>query len=148
MSEKTLDSDPLTPQGGFAQSVGYRLETWDEGRAEVVLDIAPRHLNRSGVMHGGVLTTLIDTACGFAGCHCTVPGNARRAMTLQLTTQFLAPALEGMHVTAAAHVVGGGRSVFFAACEVRASDGTVLGRGEGVFKYRRGSESPEGQPIE
>ena len=147
MVDKALENDPLTPQGGFAQNVGYRLDTWEEGRADVVLEIAPHHLNRSGVMHGGVLTTLIDTACGFSGCYCKVPGNARRAMTLQLTAQFLAPAQEGARVTAAARVVGGGRSVFFADCEVRSEDGRLLGRGEGVFKYRPGSESPEGQPV-
>lgn len=141
-------ADPLTPQDGFAQLVGYRVGAWEPERAEVILDVADRHLNRSGVMHGGVLSTLIDAACGLAGCYCTVPGNARRAMTLQLTTQFLGPARRGDTLTASARVTSAGRSVFFTACEVRTTDGELIGHGEGVFKYRRGSESPEGQPVE
>lgn len=140
-------ADPLIPQGGFADLIGYRVGTWRAGYAEVTLEVAERHLNRSGIMHGGVLSTLVDTACGYAGCHCTVPGHARRAMTLQLTTQFLGPVRAGDTLTAAGRVVGGGRSVFFTDCEVRTGAGDLVGRGEGVFKYLPGSEKPEGRPA-
>ncbi|RDD63678.1 PaaI family thioesterase [Ferruginivarius sediminum] len=140
-------ADPLTPHGGFADLVGYRIGDWESGHAEVILDVEARHLNRSGVAHGGVMSTLIDAACGYSGCYCTVPGNARRAMTLQLTTQFLGQVRHGDTLTATGRVVGGGRSVFFADCEVRTAKGELVGRGEGVFKYRRGSETPEGLPA-
>jgi len=148
MTEVREQSDPLAPAHGFADLVGYRLTRWTEGAAEIVLEVTERHLNRSGFMHGGVLTTLIDTVGGYCGCYCAVPGHVRRAMTLQLATQFLAPARAGDRLTAVGRVVGGGRSVFFADCEVRNADGELLGRGEGVFKYVRGSESPEGMPVE
>ena len=69
--------DVAEPQGGFAQLVGYRLTKWELDYAEVELDLEPRHLNRSGVPHGGVITTLIDTTGGFVGCYCAVPGRVR-----------------------------------------------------------------------
>lgn len=140
-------SDPPVLRSGFADLVGYRVGAWENGRAEIVLDVSDPHLNRSGIMHGGVLSTLVDVANGYAGCHCTVPGNARRSVTLQLTTQFLAPVRGGTRIVATGRVVGGGGRIFFSTCEVHDEKGTLVGRGEGVFKYRPGSEKPEGQPI-
>ncbi|WP_200342018.1 PaaI family thioesterase [Rhodovibrio sodomensis] len=140
-------SDPLTPTTGFAALVGYRIADWSWGRAAVELPVAAAHLNRSGILHGGVLTTLVDTACGYSGCFCDTPGRGRRAMTLQLNTQFLAPAQAGQRLTARAHTTGGGRSVFFADCTVHADDGTLIGRGDGVFKYAAGSGDPAGIPL-
>lgn len=141
-------ADPLTPQGGYADLIGYRVAAWRFGHAEIALEVARRHLNRSGIMHGGVLSTLIDTACGYSGCYCEVPGHARRAMTLQLTTQFLSAVRAGSTLTAAADVSGGGKSVFFAECRVTDQDGTLIGRGDGVFKYTPGSGDPQGVPIQ
>ena len=84
--------DVAEPQGGFAQLVGYRLTKWEPDYAEVELDLELRHLNRSGVPHGGVIATLIDTAGGFVGCYCAVPGRVRRAVTLNMSTNFLGQA--------------------------------------------------------
>ncbi len=131
----------------FADLVGYRLEAWRPDYAEVTLALEPRHLNRNGGPHGGLLATLIDTACGFSGVHCTVPGNRRRALTLSLTTQFIARADAGAVLTATGRKVGGGRKTFFATCEVRDQTGRLIARGDGTFRYRRGSEKPEGQPA-
>lgn len=142
-----IESDPAVPHGGYAQLIGYTIETWEPGRAVVGLDVETRHLNRSGVAHGGILSALVDTACGYSGCYCEVPGNVRRAMTLTLTIQFMAAVAAGTRLTAEGRVTGGGRSVFFTACEVRDAAGDLVGRGDGVFKYRRGSESPEGVPL-
>lgn len=141
-------ADPLIPATGFASLVGYRIALWSWGRADVALEVAEEHLNRSGILHGGVVSTLIDTACGYSGCYCDAPGRARRAMTLQLTTQFLSPARLGQRLTASATVTGGGKSVFFADCAVRADDGTPIGRGHGVFKYIAGSGDPAGMPVD
>lgn len=138
--------DLIRFQGGFADLLGYELADWQEDYAEIKLEVQRKHLNRSGVVHGGVITTLIDTACGYAGNYCSVPGNVRRSLTLSLTTQFIAAAREGALLSAKGRRIGGGRSVFFADCELRDQNGTLIGKGEGTFKYRRGSESPEGHP--
>ncbi|WP_282607325.1 PaaI family thioesterase [Pelagibius sp. Alg239-R121] len=135
-------------QGGFADLVDYQLHVWREDYAEVVLDVRPQHLNRSGVLHGGAVSTLIDTACGYAGCYCTVEGNFRRALTLSLETQFIGAITEGKRVTVIGRKTGGGRSIFFSTAEVRDQNGTLLAQGTGTFKYRRGSENPEGVPAE
>jgi len=134
-TKASADADPLRSHGGFADLVGYRLENWEEDLAEVSLTVEPRHLNRSRVMHGGVLSTLIDTACGYCGCHTADGETPRRAFTLSLTCNFIGAAQEGQRLLARARRSGGGKSLFFATCEVTDQDGRVIGSGQGTFKY-------------
>lgn len=46
------------------------------------------HINRNGVVHGGMLMTAVDRAFGFAA---RTAAKAPRAATISLTHQFLAP---------------------------------------------------------
>jgi uncharacterized protein (TIGR00369 family) len=122
-------------RSGYARLIGYRVTRWEPDFAEVTLDPGPQHRNRGGNIHGGVLTTLLDTACGYAGCHSAIAGEVRSAVTLSLAASFLAPAGAGP-LTAVARRTGGGRTVFFANAEIRDGAGTVVAYGEGVFRYR------------
>jgi uncharacterized protein (TIGR00369 family) len=147
MSSSLPETYATETPSGFRRLVGYRLAAWRDGYAEVELELDGRHLNRSDIVHGGVYVTLIDAAGGYAGCYCTVPGNVRRAFTLSLSTNFVGNAASG-RLRAIARKTGGGRRVFFASMEVVDGDGRVVATGEGVYRYRRGSESPEGTPLE
>ena len=131
---------------GFSQLLGYRLLDWRDGEASITLTIGPRHLNRSGALHGGVITTMIDAAGGYSGCFCAEPGHVRRCVTVSLSTQFLAQTKSGV-LTAKARVRGGGKRLFVASAEVLDANGTLLAVGEGVYRYRSGSENPSGVPV-
>ncbi len=128
-------ADPNRVRGGFADLTDYHLTAWRQDEAEVSLLVRHQHLNRSGVMHGGMLTTLIDTACGYSGCYRDEPEQSLRAFTLSLTCQFISTAEAGAKLTARAVRKGGGRSIFYASCEVTDALGRLIGQGEGVFKY-------------
>ena len=134
--------DPLRRHGGFADLVGYELSEWKEGFAALTLTVADKHMNRSGVMHGGVLTTLLDTVCGYAGTYTPDPAKPRRAFTLALTTQFISTTRPGARLTATARKAGGGRQIYFSTGEVRDDTGTLIGRGDGTYKYRSDSIAP------
>ena len=54
------DDETLEALVGFNAELGFRLVEWEEGRAVMALDIQAKHRNRSGVLHGGVMATLID----------------------------------------------------------------------------------------
>ena len=114
--------------------MGYRLTRWHPDEAELELVLEPRHLNRSNVPHGGVIATLIDTACGFAGCYSAEPGKRRRAVTLSLNTSFIGQASAETILTAKARRTGGGQTVFFARCDLLDGDGHLIATGEGSFK--------------
>ncbi len=142
MSDETRTAATPSPHSAivarpsaFNQMLGIRLAEWAEGRAVLELDVAGDHLNRSGVVHGGVLMTLLDAACGYAGTWTEAADGARLCVTLDLTTSFVAPAVAG-RLTTVATVSGGGRKIFFARAEVRDEGGALLAMGQGSFRYR------------
>ncbi|MBL8839106.1 MAG: PaaI family thioesterase [Alphaproteobacteria bacterium] len=142
---------PLPPReieapSGFRTLVGYRLVHWAPGEAKIAVTLDHRHTNRSGAPHGGLIATIIDSAGGYAGCFCTVPGNVRRTVTLALATQFVARA-GGTTITAHGRVRGGGTRTFFSTIEVSDDFGRLIATGEGTYQYRPGSETPEGTPY-
>ncbi|WP_207458392.1 PaaI family thioesterase [Azospirillum sp. SYSU D00513] len=132
------------PPSGYQELLGYRVARWEEGRAELELSVLPHHLNRAGLVHGGVLMSLLDTAMGFSACWCPMPGRVRRAVTLSLSSSFLGSARSG-NLVAIGRLRGGGRKIVSVSGEVIQRDtGLVLAAGEGMFKYMKGSESPDG----
>ena len=52
----------------FGNQIGYKVTKIDEKNfeAEVSLKISPKHLSPAGRVHGGVISTLFDLACGAA----------------------------------------------------------------------------------
>lgn len=129
----------------FNRHLRMTILEWAPGRAVVALDMDEWMRNRHGTLHGGSIATLVDAAGGYAGCFCTVPGNARMQATLSLTTNFLAPG-KGPRVIARAQICGGGKRVFNSRVEVEDSDGSPIAIGQAVYQYLPGSENPEGTP--
>ena len=137
-------SDPGL-ENGFNSLIGFELIEWRSDHAVLQLVIESKHLNRSGVIHGGVLATMIDAACGYAGCYCETPGNVRAALTLSLTTSYLGSTSSGvLHCTAKKR--GGGRRIFNATAEILTEDGAMIALGQSTYRYRSGSEDPAGVP--
>ena len=131
----------------FNEIIGFRITEWREHYVELTLTLKPMHLNRSGVVHGGVLATLIDAAGGFAGCYCSVPGNIRRALTLSMSSQFTGQTRNGT-IKAIGRRNAGGRKIFFASIEVFSEQNELIALGQGNYRYRAGSETIEGAPAE
>lgn len=75
------------PPAGIAVTLGMTIEELAAGR--VVFGLAPDagHLNPLGTLHGGVLSTLLDSAMGCA-VHSTLPEGAGYT-TLQLDVKFV-----------------------------------------------------------
>ena len=127
----------------FLKMVGPELAEWRDGYVRVNLSLVSHHLNRAGVVHGGVLMTMLDHAGGYSGLYCTVPGNKRYGVTLSLTTNFVSQSNDGELITIGERVRGGNK-IFFAKSEVRTSAGVIIATASGVYRYRSGSELPQG----
>ncbi|WP_421783735.1 PaaI family thioesterase [Kiloniella litopenaei] len=127
-------SSPQESLSNFGQHMGYRLVEWTEGSASIALTITECHLNSAGIMHGGVLATLIDTACGYTLIHNPDPKKRNRAVTLSLNTQFAASAKTGDELIATGLLKGGGKHIKFLSCDVKNQHGQLIGHGEAVMK--------------
>ena len=133
---------PLTQENtpeGLRGVLDYRLAEWSEGRAVVEMRVDGRHLNRSGVLHGGVIATLLDASCGYAATWSGDPAKPKAAVTLSLTVSYTGQVKEGV-VRATALMKAGGRKIVFCTGEVRDAAGNLIGMGEGSFRFRSGSE--------
>jgi uncharacterized protein (TIGR00369 family) len=136
----------MDEQQDFHDHLGMQRTEWREGYVEIVLDVKPRHLNRGGIVHGGVLLSLLDEAGGAAGNWCSVKGNRRWAVTVDLNCHFVGRSSEG-RVTVIGEVVSAGRTLYFAKSEARDSSGRLLAFGSSTHRWRRGSEKVEGLPL-
>ena len=124
----------ITDETGPQRLIGYVLDVGQaDGRARCWLDLGPQHLNRHGVLHGGLISTLLDSASGATGSLRVDASGRAPFLTLSLTVQFLAPASAG-RVTAIGQITGGGRSTLFIDGELRAEDDTLIATSTGVFK--------------
>ena len=134
---RTLSKPPSTGGNPLLEPLfdhlGVCLTGWDPGFAEFELELGRRHLNYAGSLHGGVIATLLDVACGYSGLRSVSDGAAGLAATLTLTVSYHAGATEGV-LRASGRVTGGGRSIFFASGEVVAPDGRLIATGQGAYK--------------
>jgi uncharacterized protein (TIGR00369 family) len=122
---------------GCQQMVGYEVEVYPrEGYCRCWLDLAPQHLNRLGLMHGGLVTTLLDVACGNTASTTFDPAGHAPLVTVSLNTTYIAAA-RGGRVTATGTWTGGGRSMGYVNGELRDEQGQLLATATAVFKRIR-----------
>ena len=50
----------------FLDDLGLEIVSMADGQAEIGLNLLPRHMNSWGVMHGGVVMTLLDVCMARA----------------------------------------------------------------------------------
>jgi acyl-CoA thioesterase len=98
------------------QLFGIELEDAGEGRAVLSLRVDAKHKQVHGVVHGGIIASLADTAGGFAS-YMTVSAGTRIA-TVEMKINFL-EAVKGGTLTAAAQVLRRGKTFTVVDCDVR-----------------------------
>ena len=135
----------MAQRDDFHEQVGPGLLEWRDGFARLGLEVQPKHLNHSGIIHGGVLLTLLDEAGAMCGVWCSVKGNRRSSVTVDLAGHFTGQVRSGL-VVVTGELVSHGRSLYFARSEVRDAGGRVICYGTSTHKWRRGSELVEGAP--
>ena len=122
MSENELDSARLArareafASVPYARLLGLELGEITPGAVTIHLDVRDELRQNQGVVHGGAVASLIDTAAAFAVL--TQIEINERVTTTDLTIHYLRPASSG-RLTAEARIVRGGRRLFVLSVEVR-----------------------------
>jgi len=120
----------------FNRYLGLRGESIGEGRAVLVLPVRPEFVGdpRRPALHGGVLSTLIDTAGGLAAW--SALGAGETVSTVDLRVDYLEPAGLGHPLRAEAELVRKGNRV----CHVKVAvtqGGALVAEGRAVFNIHR-----------
>lgn len=119
----------------FEDHVGLTIEQAGEGQARLSMPFLLCHANGGGVMHGGALVTLADTAVAMAIKSVLPPGTL--FATTELTTRFRAPVTSGT-VVARARVDGPKGRTFHGRVELVDELGVCVAEFSCVFRIARG----------
>lgn len=135
---KTLDDlvELMEQHVPFNRHLGLRGESLRPGACVVSVAVREEFVGdpRRPALHGGVISSLIDTAGGLAAWSALLPGES--VSTVDLRVDYLEPAGLGADLRASAELVRKGTRV----CHVRVAvtQGDVLvAEGRGVFSIHR-----------
>ena len=99
-----------------AKQFGFKLAEAEPGRVLLQMRVDERHMQVHGVVHGGVIAALADTAGGLA-TYMALP-RGKRVATVEMKINYL-EGVEGGSVEAEAQVVRRGRHIAVVDCDVR-----------------------------
>jgi len=128
-------------QSNTARQFGFVLAEAEPGRVLLRMHVDERHMQVHGVVHGGVVAALADTAGGLA-TYMALP-RGRRVATIKMKINYL-ESIEGGSVEAEARVVRLGRHIAVVDCDVRDESRRLVAKAlmtffAGPFKKNRKS---------
>ncbi len=112
------------------------------GEAELLLPVREEFIQGQGLVHGGILAALLDSALGQA-VESLLPSGAR-VVTVELSLSYLAPVRQGV-LRARGWVLAPGRRVFHAAGEVLDEGGNRVAFAKATFYRKEGGYPGEGR---
>ncbi|MEX8194767.1 PaaI family thioesterase [Comamonas guangdongensis] len=99
--------DSFARQGAM-QTLGARLVRVEPGLVDICLDWAPGLTQQHGFLHAGMVSTALDSACGYAGLT-QMPADAA-VLTIEFKINLLAPA-KGQRFRMEGRVIKPGRTI-------------------------------------
>ena len=101
--------------------IGARMVSLGPGSCEIEVSARDDLTQQDGFMHAGIVTTLLDTACGYAA-YTLMPAGSR-VLSVEFKVNLLAPA-KGKVIRAAAVVKRAGRTLTVCSADAYA-DGAI-----------------------
>ncbi len=128
-------------RSSFSAHIGAEVEELREGYARLSIVLETRHTNPNGVMHGGVITTMMDSALGAALSALRGEEASRSPhATVDMNASFLAGARPGDRIVVEGRVLRLGKTIAFGEAEARSKDGELIAKGRMTFAIRGRSE--------
>ena len=114
----------------FAKLIGMKLVDLRPGEAAISIEMRDDLRQPSGVLHGGVTATLIDTAMAFAVR--TRLALTEATATIDLTVHYLRPHITGTFICTA-KVVRAGKRIFTVSADVHNAEGKLIATGLSTY---------------
>lgn len=130
------DSHP-TPSRAW-EWLGLRLVETGDGTATVEMTTTEDMANYSGFVHGGMISTLADSAMGRS-LRTLRPG-VTRAMSFDLKLNFISVARIGETLRATGSVIHAGRRTAVTECRVEGADQRLVATASATFAITREKE--------
>jgi acyl-CoA thioesterase len=135
----------------FSAHIGAVMEELREGYARLSLVVEERHTNPIGFMHGGVITTMMDSSLGAALMALRGEEAKRNPhATIDMNVSLLSSARPGDRIVVEGSVLRLGKSIAFGEAEARRTssgggrDGELIAKGRLTFAVRQ--DGREGRP--
>ncbi|MCL5265893.1 MAG: PaaI family thioesterase [Chloroflexi bacterium] len=110
-----------------------------EGHSRVKMVAQEKHYHPGRVVHGGVITSLMDAAGALASISVLDPQD--ELTTAEIKVNFLSPARAGDVIIAEGRVVQKGRTLVLSEMEARTEDGRLVGKALTTCVVLRGRTS-------
>ena len=129
----------------FVRHMGMRITDLAWGRAAFEMVPAEYRMQPFGVVHGGNIATLIDTAT-FWACYLSMGSDDDGLATVDLKLNYLAPArVEPLRCTGT--LIKAGKTLSYAEAEVRGGDDRLLAHGTSTLMRLPGLGVKLGIPL-
>lgn len=114
----------------FHNWFGLRLVQIGSGTAVVKVELSSNHHNMQGIVHGGVISTVADTAIGLALRSMLEPGLTHR--TAHLSVNYLAK-VEGGELAGRGRALHAGGKMGYGEADVTDGSGKLVARANATF---------------
>ena len=134
IAQQFIDSIP------HARALGMRVDDLGDGRATISMPWSEHLVGdpRTGVIHGGVVSALMDTCCGAAVM--THPSEPLSTATIDLRIDYMRGATPGQRIVAKAHCYHMTRNVAFMRAVALDDDAeNPVAAATGTFTAERGA---------
>ena len=113
------------------------MEAVETGEGTAMVEMTPTEdmTNHSGFVHGGMISTLADSAMGRSVR--TLKPGVVRAMSFDLKLSFITAAKIGERLRATARVIHAGRRTVVTECRIEGPDGKLVATASGTFAVTR-----------
>lgn len=135
----------LVNDAPFVRHMGMRIIDLGWGRATVEMTAAEFRLQPLGVVHGGNIATLIDTAT-FWACFLSMDSDDDGLASVDLKLNYLAPArVESFRCTGT--LIKAGKTISYAEAEVLTDDNRLIAHGTSTLMRLPGLGVKLGIPL-
>jgi uncharacterized protein (TIGR00369 family) len=120
----------------YPELLSMKIADIGTGYAKIEVGIEEKHTQLLGVVHGGMLASLIDTVA-FWSVYYEIEDPDAWLTSVDLKVNYLAPAISGKLI-ALGKQIKAGRNLCYAEAEVRNENGEILTRGASTLMVIRG----------